>query len=108
MNHGREMKDHLVDHIVRKIVESVHPQKVILFGSRVRSDAVADSDIDLLVIYDGVLSKHEVKSNIHSLFPSHPFDLDVFVLSSKEMEFMRPIANTLAREVAETGIVYYG
>ncbi len=32
------------------IVETVDPEQVILFGSRARGDAEADSDVDLVVV----------------------------------------------------------
>ncbi len=41
-----------MDEIVRRIVETIHPHKIVLFGSRARGDARPDSDIDLLVIAD--------------------------------------------------------
>ncbi|MBF0422177.1 MAG: nucleotidyltransferase domain-containing protein, partial [Magnetococcales bacterium] len=33
-----------------RIAESVHPERIILFGSHARGEAQADSDIDLLII----------------------------------------------------------
>jgi uncharacterized protein len=40
----------ILDRSVRRLVEAADPVKVILFGSRARSDARDDSDIDLLVV----------------------------------------------------------
>ena len=40
----------LVEEIVRRIVETVHPEKIILFDSLARGDARPESDLDLLVI----------------------------------------------------------
>ena len=36
--------------MVRRILVTGHPQKIILFGSRARGDARPDSDYDLLLI----------------------------------------------------------
>ncbi len=36
--------------IIRRIVEAVHPDQIILFGSQARGDAGPDSDVDLLVV----------------------------------------------------------
>ena len=36
--------------IVAKIVKEIHPERIILFGSRARGDARDDSDVDLMVI----------------------------------------------------------
>lgn len=42
-----------LDEIVRRIVEAVEPEKIILFGSAARGDAGSHSDVDLLVIKEG-------------------------------------------------------
>jgi predicted nucleotidyltransferase len=36
-----------LDEAVRRIVESVHPRRIILFGSAARGDGRPDSDLDL-------------------------------------------------------------
>ena len=38
--------------VARAVEEAIHPDRVILFGSRARGDFNADSDIDLLIITD--------------------------------------------------------
>ncbi len=38
--------------VARAVEDSVHPDRVILFGSRARGDFNADSDIDLLIVTD--------------------------------------------------------
>ncbi len=35
-----------------RIVDHLHPEKIILFGSRANGTATPDSDIDLLVVLD--------------------------------------------------------
>ena len=40
----------IVKYVVNKIVSTVHPRKVIVFGSQARGNNRADSDIDILVI----------------------------------------------------------
>jgi predicted nucleotidyltransferase len=43
------------DEIIRRIVEVVHPEKIILFGSAARGEMGPDNDLDLLVIMpDGI------------------------------------------------------
>ncbi|TWT45631.1 Nucleotidyltransferase domain protein [Phycisphaerae bacterium RAS1] len=41
-----------LDEIVRRIVAAIDPDRIILFGSRARGTARADSDYDLLVVKD--------------------------------------------------------
>ena len=42
--------DEIIQEMVRRIVEVAHPDRIILFGSRARGAATADSDVDLLVV----------------------------------------------------------
>ena len=44
------LDDDLIRGIVRRIVDTAQPEKVILFGSQARGDARVNSDFDVLVI----------------------------------------------------------
>jgi predicted nucleotidyltransferase len=43
-----------IPEITRRIIETSHPDKIILFGSYARDNVSADSDLDLLVIVPGI------------------------------------------------------
>ncbi len=100
--------DSQLTEIVRKIVDHINPVKIFLFGSRARGDARSDSDYDLAIIYDGEKSKSDVELDVYKLFMHTMIAMDVFVLTSDELEDYKPIANTLAREITENGIVVFG
>ena len=86
----------------------IDPVKIILFGSRARGDASDDSDFDIVVIYDGEMSKRDVKLGIYDQFEDYDFSMDLFILASQELERYKQIANTLAREITINGKVVYG
>src|SRR5208282_3645972 len=44
------LNDGIIRDIVRRIVDTAQPEKVILFGSQARGDARPNSDFDVLVI----------------------------------------------------------
>ena len=44
------IREEILQEIVRRIVEAVHPEKIILFGSAARGQMGPDSDLDLLVV----------------------------------------------------------
>ncbi len=100
--------DKLVASVVDTISEAIRPAKIILFGSRATGDAASSSDIDLVLLYSGPKTKREVRLETHRLFERPNFSLDVFVLTPEEYDSQKHVANTLAREVSETGIVCYG
>ncbi len=100
--------DKQLQQIINKIVAYIDPAKIYLFGSRARGDSRNDSDYDIVVIYDGEMSKREVKLGIRRLFGLPDFSMDLFVLTSEELGRFHRIANTLAREITENGEVVYG
>lgn len=100
--------DDLVRSVVQTISKAIKPDKIFLFGSRATGNAERGSDIDLLVVYSGPKAKREVRLETHRLFERPEFSLDVFVLRPEEFEAQKKVANTLAREVSERGIVCYG
>lgn len=100
--------DAQVQQVVNTIASAIEPERVILFGSRATGSAGPESDIDLLLVYSGPKTKREVQLSVHSLFKRPSFSLDVFVMRPEELEANKGIANTLAREVSERGVVCYG
>ncbi len=46
------IQDQLAQEMAAEIVRLISPQRIILFGSRARGDARADSDVDLLIVQD--------------------------------------------------------
>jgi predicted nucleotidyltransferase len=94
--------------IVDRIVANIAPVKIFLFGSRARGDARPDSDYDIAVVYDGEISKHDLKYRLYKLFIHFNSSIDICVLTSDELEKQKHVATTLAREITENGIVVFG
>ena len=44
----------ILDNIIRRIVEVADPERIILFGSAARGDMNRHSDVDLLIVKEGV------------------------------------------------------
>lgn len=99
--------DPLVERIVQTIAEAIRPEKIILLGSRAYGTADADSDVDLVVVCSGSETKREVELRIRRLFARPDFSMDVLVMTPDELETQKHIANSLAREVSERGVVCY-
>ena len=98
----------LVNEVVQKIAEAIQPTRIILFGSQVYGGVSPGSDIDLAIVYSGPRPKRELKVEIHKLFEHPNFSMDLFVFTPEELESQKHIANTLAREISEKGLVCYG
>jgi predicted nucleotidyltransferase len=100
--------DALTHQIVETIVPAIQPRKIILFGSRAQGRQGQDSDVDLLIVYDGGLSKRDVKLAVRRLFSNRDFSMDIFVLSPDEFERQQKVVSTIGRVAALEGIVCYG
>ena len=55
----------LLNEMVRRIVESVHPQQISLFGSAARGEMGPDSDLDVLVVMPDGCDRLEVTQTLH-------------------------------------------
>jgi predicted nucleotidyltransferase len=55
MSASTDLDPQMFDRLVARIVKTVHPRRIILFGSAARGQMGAHSDVDLLVVMpDGV------------------------------------------------------
>jgi predicted nucleotidyltransferase len=70
--------------IVRRIVACADPEKIILFGSGARGQMGAASDIDLLVIKNGVFDSGTLTEEIYMHLIGIGQAVDVVVISSSD------------------------
>jgi uncharacterized protein len=100
-----------LERVVQAIVASVHPDGVILFGSRARGDFRADSDFDLAVLApDGVVRRHVAMRAYESLgaVADRSVAVDIVVLTPSIMSAERDLVGSVARAVAREGVSLYG
>jgi HEPN domain-containing protein/predicted nucleotidyltransferase len=106
------MSDHTnvadaLDEVVGRIVESVRPWRVVLFGSRARGDAKDHSDYDLYLEVNGdETHAREIRDRIH-LLKRGPLTIDVKVSARGAIDARRDDPGTLEWDVAREGRVLY-
>ena len=93
--------------IAQRIVEALHPRRVVLFSSRARGDAGVDSDFDLMVEMDSDLGPHERARQIYGLFGPRRWSMDVVVYTPREVLSQRQFRNSLIRSIEREGQVLY-
>ena len=77
----------LIQYIVKKIVQEVKPEKIILFGSYARGDFNKSSDLDLFIIKDDEASSRVIRRKIEALLRGRRFAVDLLVRKSEEVEW---------------------
>jgi IclR helix-turn-helix domain./Nucleotidyltransferase domain. len=90
---------------IRSIVSVYQPARVILFGSQARGDAVPDSDVDLLVLFDDDRDRRERRIGIRRLLRDMPFAKDVLVASVADLE--HSVGGTAVAGAIRDGVVVY-
>ncbi len=75
----------LIAYIVEKIVRSVSPEQIVLFGSHARGDATHGSDLDLFIIHTSHKSNREIRRQIEAALWNRRFGIDLIVRHSEEV-----------------------
>jgi predicted nucleotidyltransferase len=75
-----------IKELIRRLVETAHPQKIYLFGSHARGDAVSRSDIDFLVVESTLNDQRKEMVRLHDAIRSMQLPVDVLVISSAAFE----------------------
>lgn len=102
----------LLRKIVDVIVRERSPQAVILFGSRARGDARADSDVDLLIIekepFSPQRSRRKEVAHLQMALRKLPFSKDILLYSREEFEHWRHSLNHMVGRASREGKVMHG
>jgi predicted nucleotidyltransferase len=93
--------------MVDRIVQRFGPEKIILFGSHARGDAVAGSDVDLLVVMPVAGSKRQKAVKIGVALHDIPIAKDVIVVTPEEFEWRKDIVGTIEWPASREGKVLY-
>ena len=103
--------DALLERMVRAIVDEVDPEQIILFGSRARGDAAAESDFDFIVVEAGPFgdgrSRHSEEVRLYRALAGFDADADILVYCRDEVDHWRDSLNhVLARALREGKVLY--
>jgi len=98
--------DALVAEAGRRLAAAAPGSKVILFGSRARGEAGPDSDLDLLVVEPGEVSKRRAETaRLRRELRGLEVALDVIVVSARHVEEWGHFDGTMLNEALNEGRV---
>jgi predicted nucleotidyltransferase len=91
---------------IRKLAQP-RVRQIILYGSRARGTARADSDYDLLVIEKDPVSVREEVRRLRRALVKQDFPIDVWVMGEQEFEETKNVIGGLAFPAHKYGVVIY-
>jgi predicted nucleotidyltransferase len=104
---GRVKRKVLAD-VVRRVVDAVGPDKIILFGSAARGEMGPNSDLDLLVIKGGKFNHWRLLRDIYRRLDGADAAVDIVVATPEEVERYRHTHCLVICPALKEGKVVYG
>lgn len=95
--------------IVERIVTRHAPERIVLFGSHARGDAVRGSDVDLLIVMDSALRPLDRRVTVRRSISDvrRTFGLDLMVLTPRELEQRNAKQDPFIKTIQKEGKVLY-
>jgi len=93
--------------IVRRILASGNPHKVVLFGSRALGDAGPGSDYDLLVVEPSDLPRHKRAAHYRRALAGLAGAKDILVWTPEEIAEWSGVPNAFITTAVQEGVVLY-
>jgi len=105
----KELYTELLDEITKRLAESIHPERIYLFGSHAAGGGDADSDVDLLaVVPDTDRSTREIAIEGRSSLRDFFISFDLIVCTKSQFDRYVDVKNTIMNEVLCDGRLVYG
>ena len=104
---NKEMLDQqILDDIIRRIVEVAQPEKIILFGSAARGEMNRHSDVDLLVVKEG-MHRRDMAGRIYENLWGVGAAVDVVVVTPADVERYKDSHALVIKPALREGRVVY-
>jgi predicted nucleotidyltransferase len=100
-------QNELIDVIVRRIVETAQPDKIILFGSRARGDGRPNSDFDVLVIKESSEPSYRRDAPLYLALAGLNAPVDVMAYTPEEVTDWSAVPQAFITTALREGKVVY-
>ncbi len=96
-----------IPEITRRIVETSHPEKIILFGSYARGNFSADSDLDLLVIVSGIKRLRRESLRVRRALRGLIAPVDIIIATPEQIKRLGTTNGLVYQSALSEGRVLY-
>ncbi|HPO07284.1 MAG TPA: nucleotidyltransferase domain-containing protein [bacterium] len=99
--------DRAVKDLVRSVVNSVHPLRIVLFGSAARGSMNADSDLDVLVVMPEDSPKRRTAQRLYQEIRGLGVPFEIVVATPQDLDKYENQVGLIYREILNEGIEIY-
>lgn len=96
-----------IPEISRRIIETSHPEKIILFGSYARGNFGVDSDLDLLVIVPGIKRLRQESIRVRRAFRGLLAPVDILIATPEQIKRLENTNGLVYQIALREGKVLY-
>lgn len=97
----------LLQEVTRRIVASVQPRRVLLFGSAARGRMNKDSDLDMLVVMRGSPHRRQTAQKIYRNLHGAGVSVDIVVATEQDIKEYGHRTGTVLKSALQEGRVLY-
>lgn len=103
-----ESNPNVIEQLVQKIVDNVHPLKIILFGSAAARDEItADSDIDVLIVMPEGVRRRQTAQLLYRQITGLEVPFDIIVATSNDLQKYKDNIGLIYHTVLKEGKEIY-
>ncbi len=102
-----ERREGQLQGLVRRIVEAVHPLRIVLFGSAATGASGPDSDVDLLVVMPEGTHRRHTAQYLYRTIRGVTIPFDLIVATPSDLEKHRDNPGLIYRTILEEGKTLY-
>jgi len=96
-----------LEDIVRRLVEAIDPDKIVLFGSRARGDFHGQSDVDLLIVKSSDQPRHRRAGCAYRALSGIGVPTDILWYTPEEVDEWSEVKYHVATRATREGRVLY-
>ena len=96
-----------LDQLIQRIVEEVHPLRIILFGSAAKGDVGRSSDIDLLVVMPEGVHRRRIAQFLYQKIIGLGVPFDILVATPDDLRKHKNTIGLIYRTILQEGREVY-